>query len=77
MQRAIRTALLAAIRNLCLYYYNIKEKNKGSKGDRVTHIGVGGGWGGARIWPGGKVRCNRTLDSPLGHYPSKGLAKRN
>ena len=27
---------------------------------------------GVRIWPGGRVRCNRTLDLPLGHYPSKG-----
>jgi hypothetical protein len=31
---------------------------------------------GVRIWPGGGggggVRCNRTLDPPLGHYPSKG-----
>jgi hypothetical protein len=38
---------------------------------RVTHIGVGGG-GGHGYGRGGEVRCNRTLDSPLGHYPSKG-----
>ncbi len=27
-------------------------------------------------WGGGGVRCTRTLDSPLGHYPRKGQGNR-
>jgi hypothetical protein len=64
--------VLNAYGNGCLRTVTgIKIRDVRGLGD--TQIGVGGG--GVRIWPGGGgggVRCNRTLDSPLGHYPSKG-----
>jgi hypothetical protein len=48
----------------------IKIRDVRGLGD--TQLVWGGGGLGVRIWPGGRVRCNRTLDLPLGHYPSKG-----